>query len=90
VISSEIAVMRPDGSDLRILTDNPWEDSTPRWAIITGFVVDRTGQYYWAFIIAAAVATAGITGWGLMIGNIAPLNWGAETHGRDAMAADTA
>jgi Tol biopolymer transport system component len=28
----EIAVMRPDGSDLRILTDNPWEDSTPRWA----------------------------------------------------------
>jgi TolB protein len=28
----EIAVVRPDGSDLRILTDNPWEDSTPRWA----------------------------------------------------------
>jgi TolB protein len=28
----EIAVMRLDGSDLRILTDNPWEDSTPRWA----------------------------------------------------------
>ena len=28
----EIAVIRPDGSDLRVLTDNPWEDSTPRWA----------------------------------------------------------
>jgi TolB protein len=28
----EIAVMRPDGSDVRVLTDNPWEDSTPRWA----------------------------------------------------------
>lgn len=28
----EIAVMRPDGSDFHILTDNPWEDATPRWA----------------------------------------------------------
>ena len=28
----EIAVMRPDGSELQLLTDNPWEDSTPRWA----------------------------------------------------------
>jgi MFS family permease len=58
--------------------------------IITGFVVDRTGQYYWAFIIAAAVATAGIIGWGLMIGNVAALNWAAETHGRDVMAVGTA
>jgi MFS family permease len=57
--------------------------------IITGFVVDRSGQYYWAFIIAAASATAGIIAWGLMIGNVAPLNWGAESHGRNAMAADT-
>ncbi len=30
--------------------------------IITGLVVDRTGQYYWAFIIAAAVAMIGIIG----------------------------
>jgi MFS family permease len=58
--------------------------------IITGFVVDRTGQYYWAFVIAAAVAAAGIIGWGPMIRNVAPLNWGAGTHGRDAMAADVA
>ena len=28
----EIAVMRTDGSELHILTDNPWEDATPRWA----------------------------------------------------------
>jgi TolB protein len=28
----EIAVMRPDGSDFHLLTDNPWEDATPRWA----------------------------------------------------------
>jgi Tol biopolymer transport system component len=28
----DIAVMRADGSDVHILTDNPWEDATPRWA----------------------------------------------------------
>jgi TolB protein len=28
----ELAVIRPDGSDIRILTANPWEDSAPRWA----------------------------------------------------------
>jgi len=28
----DIAVIRADGSDLRVLTDNPWEDATPRWA----------------------------------------------------------
>ena len=28
----DIAVMRADGSNLRVLTDNPWEDATPRWA----------------------------------------------------------
>jgi Tol biopolymer transport system component len=27
----EIFVMRPDGSDLRRLTENQWEDSTPAW-----------------------------------------------------------
>lgn len=28
----EITVMRADGSELTALTDNPWEDATPRWA----------------------------------------------------------
>jgi TolB protein len=27
----EIAVMRPDGSDVRVLTDNQFEDGTPVW-----------------------------------------------------------
>jgi TolB protein len=27
----EIAVMRADGSDVRVLTDNPFEDGTPEW-----------------------------------------------------------
>jgi TolB protein len=28
----DIAVIRADGSEFRLLTDNPWEDATPRWA----------------------------------------------------------
>jgi Tol biopolymer transport system component len=30
----DIAVIRADGSDLRVLTDNPWEDATPRFGPI--------------------------------------------------------
>jgi fucose permease len=45
--------------------------------IITGLIVDVTGQYYWAFIIAAAMATIGIAGWGLMIRRIEPVLWPA-------------
>jgi MFS family permease len=58
--------------------------------VITGIVIDLTGQYYWAFVIAAAMATAGILGWTLMIGNVAPLNWGTVTHGPDALSVDRA
>ncbi len=27
----EITVIRPDGPEITALTDNPWEDATPRW-----------------------------------------------------------
>jgi MFS family permease len=43
--------------------------------IITGLVVDRTGQFYWAFVVAAGMAMLGVVGWGLMIRKIAPVDW---------------
>ena len=43
--------------------------------IITGAVVDRTGQFYWAFVIAAGMALLGVIGWGLVIRKIAPVSW---------------
>jgi len=58
--------------------------------VITGFVVDRTGQYYWAFIIAAAIAAIGIIGWGFMITTVAPLNWHSRATGRGALLTDPA
>jgi MFS family permease len=44
--------------------------------IITGVVVDRTGQFVWAFAIAAGMSLLGVVGWGMMIEKVAPLQWG--------------
>jgi cyanate permease len=44
--------------------------------IITGFVVDRTGEFTWAFAIASGIGLAGIIGWGVIIPRIEPLDWG--------------
>ncbi len=46
--------------------------------IVTGLVVDATGQFFWAFIIAAAVTLLGVVGWGVIIRRVAPLAWDAE------------
>jgi MFS family permease len=54
--------------------------------IITGVVVDLIGKYYWAFISAAAMATIGIMGWGLMIRKVAPLDWATVNEATSAMA----
>jgi MFS family permease len=45
--------------------------------VITGMVVDATGQFFWAFAITAAVGLTGAIGWGVMIRRVAPLRWAA-------------
>lgn len=45
--------------------------------IVTGMVVDRTGEFTWAFAVAGAVALTGVVGWGLMIRRVEPINWNA-------------
>jgi len=42
---------------------------------LTGFVVDRTGEYYWAFAIAAGVALLGSLAFGVLIPRIEPVAW---------------
>jgi MFS family permease len=44
---------------------------------ITGFVVDRTGLFTSAFLIAGAMALLGVLGWGVIIRRVAPVDWGA-------------
>ncbi len=48
--------------------------------LVTGWVVDRTGEFFWAFVVAGAVSLAGMAGWGLMIGRIEPLDWPHTTR----------
>jgi MFS family permease len=43
--------------------------------IVTGFVVDRTGHFSLAFMIAAALALIGALGWGVIIRRVAPVAW---------------
>ncbi len=43
--------------------------------IITGVVVDRTGQFFWAFVFAGAMSVVGILGWAVMIRKVEPVNW---------------
>ncbi len=42
---------------------------------ITGFVVDSTGQFFWAFAVSAGVALAGAMIYTFGLGKIAPVDW---------------
>ena len=43
--------------------------------IVTGLIIDRTGGFFWAFIIAGVVSLVGAGCWGLFIRSVAPLTW---------------
>jgi cyanate permease len=45
--------------------------------VITGIVVDRTGSFSAAFIIAGVVGLFGVIGWGVVIRKVTPLEWDA-------------
>ena len=49
---------------------------------LTGWMVETTGHFQSAFVVAAGVASLGIVGWNLMLPKIAPIQWrypGAES-----------
>jgi len=43
--------------------------------LVTGIVVEKTGQFLWAFAIAGAVALAGSVIYVFMLGQIEPVDW---------------
>ena len=45
--------------------------------IITGVVVDKTGQFTWAFAVAGLVALGGVFCWGVLIRKVEPIAWAA-------------
>jgi MFS family permease len=42
---------------------------------ITGLLVERTGQFYYAFMLAAGVSVIGLIAWTLALPPIAPIRW---------------
>jgi MFS family permease len=42
---------------------------------LTGFLVDRTGQFYWPFLITSAITWVGALQWGLVVGPVEPVAW---------------
>jgi MFS transporter, ACS family, D-galactonate transporter len=47
--------------------------------MLTGFLVDRTGRFYWPFFITAAVAGIGALSWGLVVGPVKQVDWQKPT-----------
>jgi len=42
---------------------------------LTGFVLDRTGHFYWAFAILTAVALTGTASWVFLVGPVEQVTW---------------
>jgi len=42
---------------------------------LTGLVVDKTGRFFWAFAIAAAVALTGVLFWLVVVGPVEAVQW---------------
>jgi MFS transporter, ACS family, D-galactonate transporter len=47
---------------------------------LTGFVLDRTGHFYWAFVILTFVALAGTACWIFVVGPVEQVVWRKTTH----------
>ncbi len=44
--------------------------------MLTGYLLGRTGQFYWPLLISAMVAWIGALGWVYLVGRIEPVDWG--------------
>jgi hypothetical protein len=51
---------------------------------LTGLVVDRTGQFWWAFVLAATVTLLGGASWVFLTGPLAQAKWPREILVGDA------
>jgi hypothetical protein len=43
--------------------------------MLTGLILSRTGEFYWAFVVTVAVALTGVASWVLLVGRVAPVIW---------------
>ena len=45
---------------------------------LTGFVLGRTGHYFWAFAITAVVSLLGALSWAFWVGRVEPVVWASQ------------
>ncbi len=57
---------------------------------LTGFIVDRTGRFGWAFAVCAAVTVLGGISWIQLVGPLKEITWRAESHATAAAATNAA
>ncbi len=46
--------------------------------VVTGLVVDKTGRFFWAFIITAVIALLGSLSWIFIVGTLRQVDWSAR------------
>ena len=51
---------------------------------LTGYVLDRTGHFYWAFFIVACVALGGAVSWIFIVGPLQPVVWKRSLRAAEA------
>jgi len=45
---------------------------------ITGFAVEKTGHFFWAFAICSAVVLAGAASYAFLLGPVEPVKWDSQ------------
>ena len=53
---------------------------------VTGLVLDRTGHFVWAFVVAAGFCGIGVLSWVFLVGPIEPVEWGRKRLAQDLRA----
>lgn len=48
---------------------------------LTGWILNRTGEFYWAFVITAVVAVIGMASWIFLVGRVEPVIWYPASRG---------
>ncbi len=48
--------------------------------VITGFLLDRTGSFFWPFVVTATVAWIGALGWSFAVGPLNEIDWARSSR----------
>jgi MFS transporter, ACS family, D-galactonate transporter len=50
---------------------------------LTGLVVEKTGHFFWAFVVLALVLLSGAASWAFVVGRVEPIQWEAANYAGD-------